>query len=119
MTSQMYIKVPNYHTDLSYGTPPGQRTVTELLNLGIINLDKPANPTSHEVTAWVKKVLNVRRAGHGGTLETLLYPGKSQGDRCSTHCSGRSYSHRSSPSLIGERIRLCHDASFASIRRQN
>jgi H/ACA ribonucleoprotein complex subunit 4 len=39
------------------------------LRLGIINLDKPVGPTSHEIVAWVKRLLNVRRAGHGGTLD--------------------------------------------------
>ncbi|TRM73632.1 tRNA pseudouridine synthase A, partial [Sulfolobus sp. B5] len=37
----------------------------------IINLDKPPGPTSHEVAYWVKKMLNVNKAGHGGTLEPL------------------------------------------------
>jgi tRNA U55 pseudouridine synthase TruB len=36
---------------------------------GVINLDKPPGPTSHEVVAWVKKLLNIPKAGHGGTLE--------------------------------------------------
>jgi len=30
-------------------------------------LDKPPGPTSHEVVAWVKKLLELDRAGHGGT----------------------------------------------------
>jgi H/ACA ribonucleoprotein complex subunit 4 len=37
--------------------------------LGIINLDKPPGPTSHEIVAWVKRLLEIRRAGHGGTLD--------------------------------------------------
>ncbi|MFQ5837140.1 MAG: RNA-guided pseudouridylation complex pseudouridine synthase subunit Cbf5, partial [Candidatus Bathyarchaeia archaeon] len=36
---------------------------------GIINLDKPSGPSSHEVTAWVKRILKIEKAGHGGTLE--------------------------------------------------
>jgi len=34
-------------------------------------LDKPPGPSSHEVTAWVRKILGVKKAGHGGTLEAL------------------------------------------------
>jgi H/ACA ribonucleoprotein complex subunit 4 len=39
------------------------------LRLGAINLDKPSGPTSHEVVAWVKKILQVEKAGHSGTLD--------------------------------------------------
>ncbi|HYC19051.1 MAG TPA: RNA-guided pseudouridylation complex pseudouridine synthase subunit Cbf5 [Candidatus Bathyarchaeia archaeon] len=46
-----------------------QRTINELLQKGVINLDKPAGPTSHEVAAWVKRILHIRKAGHIGTLD--------------------------------------------------
>ena len=36
---------------------------------GIINLDKPSNPSSHEVVAWVKRILRVEKTGHSGTLD--------------------------------------------------
>ncbi len=48
---------------------PEQRTVEQLLQKGVINLDKPAGPTSHEVAAWVKRVLQINKAGHSGTLD--------------------------------------------------
>lgn len=35
---------------------------------GFIILDKPAGPSSHEVTAWIKKMLGTK-AGHAGTLD--------------------------------------------------
>lgn len=44
-------------------------TVKSLLDSGVINLDKPQGPTSHQVSAWVRKMLGVERAGHGGTLD--------------------------------------------------
>jgi len=56
-------------TDPKYGSKPEERAIEEYLQLGMVNLDKPAGPTSHEVVAWVKKVMGLRRAGHGGTLE--------------------------------------------------
>ncbi|MHA1723573.1 MAG: RNA-guided pseudouridylation complex pseudouridine synthase subunit Cbf5 [Promethearchaeota archaeon] len=52
-----------------YGCHPEERAVEELLERGVINLDKPSGPTSHEVVSWVKKILNISRAGHGGTLD--------------------------------------------------
>lgn len=36
---------------------------------GIINLDKPANPSSHEVVAWIRRILRVEKTGHSGTLD--------------------------------------------------
>jgi H/ACA ribonucleoprotein complex subunit 4 len=36
---------------------------------GVINLDKPANPSSHEVVAWIKRILRVEKTGHSGTLD--------------------------------------------------
>ncbi len=56
-------------TDPRYGSDPTNRPIEELLNYGIINLDKTAGPTSHEVTAWVKKILHIDKAGHSGTLD--------------------------------------------------
>lgn len=55
-------------TDYRYGYPPDKRPIELHMDLGIINLDKPPGPTSHEVTSWVKKLLGVEKAGHGGTL---------------------------------------------------
>lgn len=39
------------------------------IRYGIINLDKPSNPSSHEVVSWVKKILGVEKTGHCGTLD--------------------------------------------------
>jgi len=36
---------------------------------GVINLDKPSNPSSHEVVAWIKRILRVEKTGHSGTLD--------------------------------------------------
>jgi H/ACA ribonucleoprotein complex subunit 4 len=36
---------------------------------GVINLDKPANPSSHEVVAWIRRILKVPKTGHSGTLD--------------------------------------------------
>lgn len=48
---------------------PLRRTMQEYLRYGVINLDKPANPSSHEVVAWIKRILRVEKTGHSGTLD--------------------------------------------------
>jgi H/ACA ribonucleoprotein complex subunit 4 len=57
-------------TDPDRGCKPEERPYNEMLRFGIINLDKPPGPSSHEVAAWVRRILGVKQAGHGGTLET-------------------------------------------------
>jgi len=56
-------------TDTEYGCDPSKRSIRDHIRLGMVNLDKPPGPTSHEVVAWVKLLLNLHRAGHGGTLD--------------------------------------------------
>lgn len=56
-------------TDPKFGKKPEDRGIEEYIKYGVINLDKPSGPTSHEVVAWVKNILNLKKAGHGGTLD--------------------------------------------------
>jgi len=56
-------------TDERYGCPPSQRPITDHLRLGVLNLDKPVGPTSHEVVSWVKTIMERKKAGHSGTLD--------------------------------------------------
>ena len=56
-------------TDESYGTRPESRTVEQMLDYGLILLDKPPGPTSHEVVAWTKRMLDLPKIGHSGTLD--------------------------------------------------
>ena len=46
-------------TDPRYGAVPAERSVAAMLDYGLIPLDKPRGPTSHEVVAWTKKLLGV------------------------------------------------------------
>jgi H/ACA ribonucleoprotein complex subunit 4 len=57
------------NTDPKFGCKPSERSAKELIRFGTINLDKPAGPTSHEVAAWIKKIMKVDAIGHGGTLD--------------------------------------------------
>ena len=56
-------------TSPRYGCKPEERPIEEYVRFGVINLDKPPGPSSHEVTAWAKRLLNIQKAGHGGTLD--------------------------------------------------
>ncbi len=56
-------------TDPRYGCKPHDRSPQDYIRYGVINLDKPSGPSSHEVTAWVKRLLDMKHAGHGGTLD--------------------------------------------------
>lgn len=56
-------------TDPSYGVIPEKRNIETLLEKGVINLDKPEGPSSHQVSSWVKEILGLDKAGHAGTLD--------------------------------------------------
>ena len=67
----MAVKDPDAIPD-KWGKRPSDRTVGELLRGGIIILDKPAGPTSHQASAWVRDALCMDKAGHGGTLDPYV-----------------------------------------------
>ena len=58
-----------HYTPLPHGCSPLNRPYEQHLNYGVINLDKPANPSSHEVVSWIKRILNLEKTGHSGTLD--------------------------------------------------
>ncbi|XP_013773643.1 H/ACA ribonucleoprotein complex subunit 4 [Limulus polyphemus] len=59
----------NHYTPLPHGCSPLKRDIKDYISSGFLNLDKPANPSSHEVVAWVKRILRVEKTGHSGTLD--------------------------------------------------
>jgi len=61
-------KVPAL-TNPEYGCTPEARPIREHIEKGVVVIDKPAGPTSHEVVAWVKDILKINRAAHTGTLD--------------------------------------------------
>ena len=48
------------------------KNIKELLELGIINVDKPAGPTSFKVSEFIKKKLKLRKSSHLGTLDPMV-----------------------------------------------
>src|SRR3989344_92342 len=45
------------------------KTTEELLEFGIINIDKPSNPTSFDISDFVRKKLGLKKTSHFGTLD--------------------------------------------------
>ena len=56
-------------TDPAMGYDPHKRPISMLLNHGVININKPKGPTSHQVSDYVQRILGIDKSGHGGTLD--------------------------------------------------
>ncbi len=56
-------------TDPKYGKSPESRSVEEKLERGIVVINKPSGPTSHQVSAYVQNILKIKKSGHSGTLD--------------------------------------------------
>ena len=56
-------------TSEKYGSIPENRSVEELIQNGIVIVDKPFGPTSQQISTWVKKELDLKKSGHFGTLD--------------------------------------------------
>ncbi|ORY09901.1 pseudouridine synthase [Clohesyomyces aquaticus] len=59
----------SHYTPIPHGSAPLARDLKSYISAGVINLDKPSNPSSHEVVAWIKRILRVEKTGHSGTLD--------------------------------------------------
>ena len=59
-------------TNPNLGCKPEDRKTEEIINYGIVNIDKPKGPTSHQVSAYVQKILNINKSGHSGTLDPAV-----------------------------------------------
>ncbi|MBI2668092.1 RNA-guided pseudouridylation complex pseudouridine synthase subunit Cbf5 [Candidatus Woesearchaeota archaeon] len=56
-------------TSKEHGCYPDKRNIQELISHGIINVNKPEGPTSHQVSSYVQNILNINKSGHSGTLD--------------------------------------------------
>merc|ERR1711939_471543 len=77
-TSQWPLLLKNYDkllvrsahfTPIPAGSSPLKRGLASYIKTGVINLDKPSNPSSHEVVAWIRRILRCEKTGHSGTLD--------------------------------------------------
>jgi H/ACA ribonucleoprotein complex subunit 4 len=48
------------------------KTISELLNFSIVNMDKPTGPTSFGVDSIVKRMINASKISHAGTLDPMV-----------------------------------------------
>jgi tRNA pseudouridine55 synthase len=58
--------------------PPRERSVPELLRFGVVNVDKPAGPSSHQLSAWVRDAINETLATldpHGPAIDGVAHAG--------------------------------------------
>lgn len=58
-------------TSQEFGCSPEERSIETLINYGILNTNKPSGPTSHQVSEYVQNILDIKKAGHSGTLELI------------------------------------------------
>lgn len=60
--------------------PPDDRSPADLLSFGVVNLDKPPGPSSHQLSGWLRDAVDdtladrgvdtrIDRAAHAGTLD--------------------------------------------------
>lgn len=67
----MQMRTP-FKTNPAHGCPPEKRPIDALLELGVVVINKPKGPTSHEVSEFVKNMLHVSKAGQSGTLDPAV-----------------------------------------------
>jgi H/ACA ribonucleoprotein complex subunit 4 len=67
--TEMNVRSNHFTPTESGGWSPMRRPMEEHINYGMINLDKPSNPSSHEVVSWIKRILKAEKTGHAGTLD--------------------------------------------------
>lgn len=87
------------------------------MRYGVINLDKPSNPSSHEVVAWIKRILRVEKTGHSGTLDPKV---------CITHAySGGGTQHMrccnctpTAPAQVTGNLIVCVDRATRLVKSQ-
>ena len=63
------VKINEDITNPEYGVYYNKRSIQSLLEYGLILVDKPPGPTTHEVVAWAKRILALPKIGHSGTLD--------------------------------------------------
>lgn len=56
-------------TNPNLGSNPNNLEASKLITYGIININKPRGPTSHQVSDYLQRILKIKKAGHSGTLD--------------------------------------------------
>ncbi len=86
MTREWFVR-EEADTDPDFGCVPSSRSAEELLERGLVVLDKPYGPPSNQVSSWLRKSLDLGKTGHFGTLDPhatgVLPVGLNRGTRLS------------------------------------
>jgi len=69
MGKSNFWEISEASTNPGFGCIPSERSLDELLSAGVILVDKPRGPSSHQLAAWARETLGITRLGHGGTLD--------------------------------------------------
>ncbi|MCJ1449111.1 MAG: centromere/microtubule-binding protein cbf5 [Stictis urceolatum] len=69
--SKLLVRTSHF-TPIPCGCTPLKRDLQSYISSGVINLDKPSNPSSHEVVSWLRKMLRIDKTGHSGTLDPAV-----------------------------------------------
>lgn len=69
MSREILTLDPEASSDPKHGCDPEMRDVEARLAAGWLLIDKPAGPSSHQVSAWARDMLGLDKMGHGGTLD--------------------------------------------------
>lgn len=64
-----HIILDTKYKNAKYGIEPHKRNINEYIQKGIVIINKPNGPTSHEVASFVKKILQIKKVGHSGSLD--------------------------------------------------
>lgn len=62
-THTVHVRTSHY-TPIPQGCAPLARDIKSYISSGVINLDKPSNPSSHEVVSWIKRMLRYAWQSH-------------------------------------------------------
>ena len=64
-----YWELADASTNPDFGSAPRERSLDQLLAAGIVLVEKPRGPSSHQLASWARELLGISRLGHGGTLD--------------------------------------------------
>ncbi|MBU4451936.1 MAG: hypothetical protein KJ851_04000, partial [Nanoarchaeota archaeon] len=76
MPTQTLLLKQESETDEKYGCAPQNRKIKEYVINGLVNLDKPRGPTSHEVAAWVRNIfgsVNTQKASSEAQRNEMIF----------------------------------------------
>jgi H/ACA ribonucleoprotein complex subunit 4 len=66
---RIVVKRQDVSTNPDYGKNPRDRDTETYIKYGLVNIDKPAGPTSHQVSAYARDIIGAKKCGHSGTLD--------------------------------------------------